>query len=144
MISIKDAVQDIVNKRRTDGVMNYISPSYISTNADAPVGDVLRTFATNPSPNFSVIVQESEASRKLRGIITRSDLGRGGDTAEQIASTPVIAIRNVSSLGDALDILNGGNSLGLRLDCLPVVNESDALVGVLTLEGINKKIRESL
>jgi|GEM_PF-3118312 len=144
MNSLKDKVQKLVDERRKEGVMNYISQSYATTDSSAPIDQVLRAFATNSDQNFAVIVLESRSSRKLRGIIKRSDLGRDGATAEDIASKPIIAIRNSSSLGDALDLMNGGNSLGQRLESLPIVNDSETFVGVVTMEVVNKKIRESL
>lgn len=144
MLSIKDAVQDLVNKRRNDGVMNYLVPACTTVKSSAPIVDILRLFALNPTDNYTVLVHEDADSRKLRGIISRSDLRRTGLTADEIASTPVIAIRNASTLDDALRLMNGDNSLGLRLDCLPVVNDSGSFVGVVSMDGINKKIRESL
>jgi CBS domain-containing protein len=95
------------------------------------------------APSGSVLVIDS-GTNLLSGIITESDLSKARrnnpQTAGDLATKQIVAIRDDAQLWQLLKIMNGENALGRRLDSLPVVDAQGNAVGVVKREKLMQRL----
>jgi len=98
------------------------------------------------SPQGVILVVDSPTSKKVTGIITKSDLARLNRkpppvTAKDLATFEgVVGIRSDAKLWQLLRIINGDNKRNVILNQVPVVDNDGQALGVVTRDMIRDKI----
>jgi predicted transcriptional regulator len=95
------------------------------------------------APSGSVLVIDA-GTQALSGIVTENDLAKlvGGNinSAEDLATKEVVAIRENAQLWQMLKIINGENILNRPLEYLPVVDAANKPVGVINRKGLQDRL----
>jgi IMP dehydrogenase len=105
----------------------------ITLNEEALVGDALRLMAENKIGGIPVISKE----RKLKGIVTNRDLRFEKKLNKKIAE--VMTTENLVTANEDVDLVKAENILqNHKIEKLPVIDENDFLVGLITFKDIIK------
>ena len=105
----------------------------ITLNEEALVGDALRLMAENKIGGIPVISKE----RKLKGIVTNRDLRFEKKLNKKIAE--VMTTENLVTANEDVDLVKAENILQKhKIEKLPVIDENDFLVGLITFKDIIK------
>jgi CBS domain-containing protein len=78
-----------------------------------------------------------DSSNKLKGLVTNRDLKRlafvdQDDPVEKLGTKDIVAIKAEAEIWQMLKILNGENRLKIKLDYLPVVDDDNRVLGIVT------------
>ena len=109
---------------------------------DQPATDAVAAMGRG---GLNVVFVTKKDSPELLGIITPCDLAKisTARTAKDLATIKdVVALRYDAKLWQLLRLLNGENSLKRQFNRIPLVDESQRLVGVVTREKLNQRMRE--
>lgn len=124
-------------------VKDLLSHDYTQFSESEEVEPAVNVFRTNKN----AVVLLTDADGKLSGVITAEDLPNLAKVdpnhakAKDIATkNGIVAISDNAQMWQILKILNGRNRLNRKFDCLPVVDDSKKLVGMVT----RKTLRNSL
>jgi predicted transcriptional regulator len=109
----------------------------------APANTALSSLQVAPSGSLMVV---NPTNQQLSGIITSSDVPRAylnnnlPETAVDLATRRVVAIKDNAQLWQLLKIMNGENDLHRPLDVIPVVDADNRPIGIIKRE----KVKETL
>jgi CBS domain-containing protein len=125
-------------------VTRFAKGRYAVMDKATPVQEVLKVFALRTDPSFCIILppDRDPDEHGIRGaaIITRRDLYKSGETALEIATSPVIVVRSTVTLQSAIQIMNDQNSQGKVIDHLPIIDEKRDIIGLVTRDGIKQQL----
>jgi len=129
-MSIERQANEVRKVKRSESGM-ILDP--ITLNEEALVGDALRLMAENKIGGIPVISKE----RKLRGIVTNRDLRFEKKLNKKIAE--VMTTENLVTANEDVDLVKAENILqNHKIEKLPVIDENDFLVGLITFKDIIK------
>jgi CIC family chloride channel protein len=124
---------------RTTPVADVMTTTVTTLPADATVADARALFDRNPHNAYPLVDEE----RLCVGIVSRSDAIREGaepaDPVRSIASEDVVTVRPGDRLLDALNIM-----LQEEVDHVPVIDDSEHLVGICTRTDVLRARRQQL
>lgn len=126
-------------------VMSYALPiDRLLIRESATFGEALAEF-TNPID--VVFVVDDLASRKLKGLLTRSDAKaaqlRDVSLSESVMSVGVkhvVILRDNNTVNDAVRVFSGNNPLGIPIDFIPICRTDNVIVGYLAAGDLLKRI----
>eukprot|EP00884_Botryococcus_braunii_P005547 jgi/Botrbrau1/14994/Bobra.0018s0094.1 len=102
------------------------------TTPDTPLKDAEKLFV-----NISGIpVVNNE--KKLIGVVSKKDLGKGGSTVKDVMSTPPVAALPSSKVADAAALM-----LKHKVHRIPIVNDSKEIIGIVTRTDIFQALEAS-
>ena len=129
-MSIERQANEVRKVKRSESGM-ILDP--ITLNEEALVGDALRLMAENKIGGIPVISKE----RKLKGIVTNRDLRFEKKLNKKIAD--VMTTENLVTANEDVDLVKAENILqNHKIEKLPVIDENDFLVGLITFKDIIK------
>ena len=129
-MSIERQANEVRKVKRSESGM-ILDP--ITLNEEALVGDALRLMAENKIGGIPVISKE----RKLKGIVTNRDLRFEKKLNKKIAE--VMTTENLVTANEDVDLVKAENILqNHKIEKLPVIDENDFLVGLITFKDIIK------
>ena len=129
-MSIQRQANEVRKVKRSESGM-ILDP--ITLNEEALVGDALRLMAENKIGGIPVISKE----RKLKGIVTNRDLRFEKKLNKKIAD--VMTTENLVTANEDVDLVKAENILqNHKIEKLPVIDENDFLVGLITFKDIIK------
>ena len=129
-MSIERQANEVRKVKRSESGM-ILDP--ITLNEEALVGDALRLMAENKIGGIPVISKQ----RKLKGIVTNRDLRFEKKLNKKIAD--VMTTENLVTANEDVDLLKAENILqNHKIEKLPVIDENDFLVGLITFKDIIK------
>ena len=129
-MSIERQANEVRKVKRSESGM-ILDP--ITLNVEALVGDALRLMAENKIGGIPVISKE----RKLKGIVTNRDLRFEKKLNKKIAE--VMTTENLVTANEDVDLVKAENILqNHKIEKLPVIDENDFLVGLITFKDIIK------
>ena len=129
-MSIERQANEVRKVKRSESGM-ILDP--ITLNEEALVGDALRLMAENKIGGIPVISKQ----RKLKGIVTNRDLRFEKKLNKKIAD--VMTNENLVTANEDVDLLKAENILqNHKIEKLPVIDENDFLVGLITFKDIIK------
>jgi len=129
-MSIQRQANEVRKVKRSESGM-ILDP--ITLNEEALVGDALRLMAENKIGGIPVISKE----RKLKGIVTNRDLRFEKKLNKKIAE--VMTTENLVTANEDVDLVKAENILqNHKIEKLPVIDENDFLVGLITFKDIIK------
>ena len=129
-MSVKRQANEVRKVKRSESGM-ILDP--ITLNEEALVGDALRLMAENKIGGIPVISKE----RKLKGIVTNRDLRFEKKLNKKIAE--VMTTENLVTANEDVDLVKAENILqNHKIEKLPVIDENDFLVGLITFKDIIK------
>jgi len=129
-MSIERQANEVRKVKRSESGM-ILDP--ITLNEEALVGDALRLMAENKIGGIPVISKE----RKLKGIVTNRDLRFEKKLNKKIAE--VMTTENLVTANEDVDLVKAENILqNYKIEKLPVIDENDFLVGLITFKDIIK------
>ena len=129
-MSIERQANEVRKVKRSESGM-ILDP--ITLNDEALVGDALRLMAENKIGGIPVISKE----RKLKGIVTNRDLRFEKKLNKKIAE--VMTTENLVTANEDVDLVKAENILqNHKIEKLPVIDENDFLVGLITFKDIIK------
>ena len=129
-MSIERQANEVRKVKRSESGM-ILDP--ITLNEEALVGDALRLMAENKIGGIPVISKE----RKLKGIVTNRDLRFEKKLNKKIAE--VMTKENLVTANEDVDLVKAENILqNHKIEKLPVIDENDFLVGLITFKDIIK------
>ena len=129
-MSIERQANEVRKVKRSESGM-ILDP--ITLNEEALVGDALRLMAENKIGGIPVISKE----RKLKGIVTNRDLRFEKKLNKRIAE--VMTTENLVTANEDVDLVKAENILqNHKIEKLPVIDENDFLVGLITFKDIIK------
>ena len=129
-MSIERQANEVRKVKRSESGM-ILDP--ITLNEEALVGDALRLMAENKIGGIPVISKE----RKLKGIVTNRDLRFEKKLNKKIAE--VMTKENLVTANEGVDLVKAENILqNHKIEKLPVIDENDFLVGLITFKDIIK------
>ncbi|MBD00013.1 MAG: IMP dehydrogenase [Crocinitomicaceae bacterium] len=129
-MSIERQANEVRKVKRSESGM-ILDP--ITLNEEALVGDALRLMAENKIGGIPVINKE----RKLKGIVTNRDLRFEKKLNKKIAD--VMTKENLVTAKEDVDLIKAENILqNHKIEKLPVIDENDFLVGLITFKDIIK------
>ena len=129
-MSIESQALEVRKVKRSESGM-ILDP--ITLNEEALVGDALRLMAENKIGGIPVINKE----RKLKGIVTNRDLRFEKKLNKKIAD--VMTTENLVTAKEDVDLIKAENILqNHKIEKLPVIDENDFLVGLITFKDIIK------
>ena len=129
-MSIERQANEVRKVKRSESGM-ILDP--ITLNEEALVGDALRLMAENKIGGIPVISKE----RKLKGIVTNRDLRFEKKLNKKIAE--VMTTENLVTENEDVDLVKAENILqNHKIEKLPVIDENDFLVGLITFKDIIK------
>ena len=129
-MSIERQANEVRKVKRSESGM-ILDP--ITLNEEALVGDALRLMAENKIGGIPVISKE----RKLKGIVTNRDLRFEKKLNKKIAE--VMTTKNLVTANEDVDLVKAENILqNHKIEKLPVIDENDFLVGLITFKDIIK------
>jgi len=129
-MSIERQANEVRKVKRSESGM-ILDP--ITLNEEALVGDALRLMAENKIGGIPVISKES----KLKGIVTNRDLRFEKKLNKRIAE--VMTTENLVTANEDVDLVKAENILqNHKIEKLPVIDENDLLVGLITFKDIIK------
>ena len=118
------------------GITQFVVRDVVKVDNTASVDVALEKFKATP---YGAVLVTDSATQALSGIITGTDLTKlrqstSPQTAGDLASTEVVAIRQDAQMWQLLKIMNGENALRRQLDSLPVVDNEGKPVGIIKRE----------
>jgi IMP dehydrogenase len=129
-MSIERQANEVRKVKRSESGM-ILDP--ITLNEEALVGDALRLMAENKIGGIPVINKE----KKLKGIVTNRDLRFEKKLNKKIAV--VMTTENLVTAKEDVDLIKAENILqNHKIEKLPVIDENDFLVGLITFKDIIK------
>ncbi|CAI8173344.1 MAG: Inosine-5'-monophosphate dehydrogenase [Crocinitomicaceae bacterium] len=129
-MSIERQANEVRKVKRSESGM-ILDP--ITLNEEALVGDALRLMAENKIGGIPVISKE----RKLKSIVTNRDLRFEKKLNKKIAE--VMTTENLVTANEDVDLVKAENILqNHKIEKLPVIDENDFLVGLITFKDIIK------
>ena len=129
-MSIERQANEVRKVKRSESGM-ILDP--ITLNEEALVGDALRLMAENKIGGIPVICKQ----RKLKGIVTNRDLRFEKKLNKKIAD--VMTTENLVTANEDVDLVKAENILqNYKIEKLPVIDENDFLVGLITFKDIIK------
>ncbi len=129
-MSIERQANEVRKVKRSESGM-ILDP--ITLNEEALVGDALKLMAENKIGGIPVISKE----RKLKGIVTNRDLRFEKKLNKKIAE--VMTTENLVTANEDVDLVKAENILqNHKIEKLPVIDENDFLVGLITFKDIIK------
>ncbi len=129
-MSIERQANEVRKVKRSESGM-ILDP--ITLNEEALVGDALRLMAENKIGGIPVISKQ----RKLKGIVTNRDLRFEKKLNKKIAD--VMTTENLVTANEDVDLVKAENILqNYKIEKLPVIDENDFLVGLITFKDIIK------
>ena len=129
-MSIERQAAEVRKVKRSESGM-ILDP--ITLNEEALVGDALRLMAENKIGGIPVISKQ----RKLKGIVTNRDLRFEKKLNKKIAD--VMTTENLVTANEDVDLVKAENILqNHKIEKLPVIDENDFLVGLITFKDIIK------
>ena len=129
-MSIERQANEVRKVKRSESGM-ILDP--ITLNEEALVGDALRLMAENKIGGIPVISKQ----RKLKGIVTNRDLRFEKKLNKKIAD--VMTTENLVTANEDVDLVKAENILqNHKIEKLPVIDENDFLVGLITFKDIIK------
>ena len=129
-MSIERQANEVRKVKRSESGM-ILDP--ITLNEEALVGDALRLMAENKIGGIPVISKD----RKLKGIVTNRDLRFEKKLKKKIAD--VMTTENLVTANEDVDLVKAENILqNHKIEKLPVIDENDFLVGLITFKDIIK------
>ena len=129
-MSIERQANEVRKVKRSESGM-ILDP--ITLNEEALVGDALKLMAENKIGGIPVISKE----RKLKGIVTNRDLRFEKKLNKKIAE--VMTTENLVTANEDVDLVKAENILqNYKIEKLPVIDENDFLVGLITFKDIIK------
>jgi IMP dehydrogenase len=129
-MSIERQANEVRKVKRSESGM-ILDP--ITLNEEALVGDALRLMSENKIGGIPVISKQ----RKLKGIVTNRDLRFEKKLNKKIAD--VMTTENLVTANEDVDLVKAENILqNYKIEKLPVIDENDFLVGLITFKDIIK------
>lgn len=130
-----------LEKAFSSGIAPFVTYDVPRVPKTSNIKDTVASIKAAPSGSVLVVDASTQA---LSGIVTENDLAKlaGGNvnSAEDLATTEVIAIRENAQLWQMLKIINGENMLNRPLDYLPVVDAANKPVGVINRKDLQDRL----
>ena len=126
-----------------DDIKGYIQKNVPTVRESATVGEALEIFKKNSARALYTVKDDNGA---LSGVITPCDLAKLDQaekpkTALELATTDkIIGVRQDAELWQLLKIMNGDNVIKKHFDQLPVLNEKNQPIGVVTKDALRDKL----
>jgi len=126
------------------GIAPFVTREVPTVENGSTLETTLASFKAAPSGSVLVVDAGTHA---LSGIITGSDLTKLGrsnqpQTAEDLATQEVVAVRENAQLWQLLKIMNGENALHRLLDSVPVVDEAGKPIGIVKRDRLASRLAE--
>jgi CBS domain-containing protein len=129
-------------------VKSYMAPvDRLLIREEASFGEALGRFS---NPIDVLFVVDDESSRKLKGILTRSDAKAAqlrdvklNDKVMTAATKRVILLRETNTIDEAVRVFSGNNPLGIAVDFIPICSPSNEVIGYLSAADLLQKIVQS-
>ena len=129
-MSIERQANEVRKVKRSESGM-ILDP--ITLNEKALIGDALRLMSENKIGGIPVINKE----KKLKGIVTNRDLRFEKDLKKKVSE--VMTTENLVTAKEDVDLFKAENILqNHKIEKLPVIDENDILVGLITFKDIIK------
>lgn len=107
--------------------------------SQASIKDVYSQLEASPQGMVAIVSPDD----KLEGVVTNtsfaSGLMKGGNTTAEIMSTTPITINQEDNVGEAIMVMNEH-----KFDKLPVVDNNNKLVGIITRSSITRELNKHL
>jgi CBS domain-containing protein len=130
-----------LDKAFSSGIAPFVTYDVQKVPKTLSIKDTVDSVKTAPTGSVLVVDAGTQA---LSGIVTENDLSKlmGGNvnSAADLATKEVVAIKDNAQLWQMLKIINGDNILKRPLDYLPVVDAANKPVGVINRKDLQDRL----
>ncbi len=120
-------------------VKKVLEKPFVNT-SHATIDEVYNQLKASPQGMVAIVSPDE----KLTGVVTNTSLASGlmkekPSSIDEVMQTTPISINQEVNIGEAIRVMNDS-----RVDQLPVVDEENKLVGIISREGVRRELNKHL